>query len=68
MEYWYPDDSHEGFQQWNDKPILIDDGTLDYVIQLPSGRVERFNREYVLDTYGDCCYATLAEQLAREIE
>ena len=52
----------------NDKPILIDDGTLDYVIQLPSGRQERFNREYVLDTYGDCCYATLAEQLAREIE
>ena len=52
----------------NDKPILIDDGTLDYVIQLPSGRIERFNREYVLDTYGDCCYATLAEQLAREIE
>jgi hypothetical protein len=52
----------------NDKPILIDDGTMDYVIQLPSGRIERFNREYVLDTYGDCCYATLAEQLAREIE
>ena len=49
-------------------PILIDDGTLDYVVQLPSGRVERFNREYVLDTYGDCCYATLAEQLAREID
>ena len=52
----------------NDKPILIDDGTLEYVIQLPSGRQERYNREYVLDTYGDCCYATLAEQLAREIE
>ena len=52
----------------NDKPILIDDGTLDYVIQLPSGRIERFNREYVLDTYGDCCYGTLAELLAREID
>ena len=49
-------------------PILIDDGTMDYVVQLPSGRIERFNREYVLDTYGDCCYATLAEQLAREID
>ena len=52
----------------NDKPILIDDGTLDYVVQLPSGRQERFNREYVLDTYGDCCYATLAQQLAEEID
>jgi len=52
----------------NDKPILIDDGTLDYVIQLPSGRQERFNREYVLDTYGDCCYATLAQLLAEEID
>ena len=52
----------------NDKPILIDDGTLDYVVQLPSGRIERFNRDYVLDTYGDCCYATLAEQLAEEID
>ena len=49
-------------------PILIDDGTLDYVVQLPSGRVERFNREYVLDTYGDCCYATLAQLLAEEID
>jgi len=49
-------------------PILIDDGTLDYVVQLPSGRIERFDREYVLDTYGDCCYATLAQQLAEEID
>ena len=52
----------------NDKPILIDDGTLDYVIQLPSGRIERCTRADGLDTYGDCCYATLAEQLAEEIE
>ena len=52
----------------NDKPILIDDGTLDYVIQLPSGRVERFDREYVLDTYGDCAAGSLAQLLAREIE
>tara|TARA_R100000234_G_C4989583_1_gene174877 strand:- start:883 stop:1074 length:192 start_codon:yes stop_codon:yes gene_type:complete len=58
----------------NDKPILIDDGTLDYVIQLPSGRIERFNREYVLDKYSDCCYATsdffviLPQLLAKEIE
>ena len=52
----------------NDKPVLVDDGTLDYVIQLPSGRIERFNREYVLDAYGDCCYGTLAEQLAKEID
>ena len=49
-------------------PILIDDGTLDYVIQLPSGRIERFNREYVLDTYGDCAAGSLAQLLAEEIE
>ncbi len=49
-------------------PILIDDGTLDYVIQLPSGRQERFNREYVIDTYGDCAAGSLAQLLAREIE
>ena len=52
----------------NDKPILIDDGTLDYVVQLPSGQQERFNREYVLDTYGDCAAGSLAQLLAREIE
>jgi hypothetical protein len=52
----------------NAAAILIDDGTLDYVVQLPSGRVERFNREYVLDTYGDCCYATLPQLLAEEID
>lgn len=51
----------------NDVPILIDDGTLDYVIQLPSGRIERFNREYVLDTYGAFTQRTL-EELAGEIE
>ena len=52
----------------NDKPILVDDGTLDYVVQLPSGRIERFNREYVLDTYGDCAAGSLAQLLAEEIE
>ena len=52
----------------NDKPILIDDGTLDYVIQLPSGRQERFNREYVLDAYGDCVAGSLAQLLAEEID
>ena len=49
-------------------PFLVDDGTLDYVVQLPNGRQERFNREYVLETYGDCCYATLAQLLAKEID
>ena len=53
---------------WKDVPSLVDDGTLDYLVMLPDGSVHRFNREYVLDTYGDCCYATLAEQLAEEIE
>ena len=53
---------------WKDVPSLVDDGTLDYVVMLPDGSVHRFNREYVLDTYGDCCYATLAEQLAEEID
>ena len=52
----------------NQMPILIDDGTLDYVIQLPSGRQERFDREYVLDTYGDCAAGSLAQLLAREID
>ena len=52
----------------NQVPILIDDGTLDYVIQLPSGRQERFDREYVLDTYGDCAAGSLAQLLAREID
>ena len=52
----------------NDKPVLVDDGTLDYVVQLPSGRIERWDREYVLDTYGDCTAGSLAELLAREIE
>ncbi len=52
----------------NQVPILIDDGTLDYVVQLPSGRQERFNREYVLDTYGDCAAGSLAQLLAEEIE
>ena len=52
----------------NQIPILIDDGTLDYVVQLPSGRQERFNREYVLDTYGDCAAGSLAQLLAREID
>ena len=52
----------------NDKPVLVDDGTLDYVIQLPSGRIERFNREYVLDTDGDCAAGSLAQLLAKEIE
>ena len=54
--------------KWKDVPSLVDDGTLDYVVMLPDGSVHRFNREYVLDTYGDCCYATLAEQLAEEID
>ena len=49
-------------------PFLIDDGTLDYVVQLPSGRIERFNREYVLDTYGDCAAGSLAQLLAEEID
>ena len=52
----------------NQIPILIDDGTLDYVVQLPSGRIERWDREYVLDTYGDCAAGSLAQLLAREIE
>ena len=58
----------------NDKPILIDDGTLDYVVQLPSGRIERFNRDYVWDTFASHSgiVATLpdnlAEQLAKEID
>tara|TARA_A100001391_G_scaffold71994_1_gene45892 strand:- start:93 stop:323 length:231 start_codon:yes stop_codon:yes gene_type:complete len=52
----------------NQVPILIDDGTLDYVVQLPSGQQERFNREYVLDTYGDCAAGSLAQLLAKEIE
>ena len=52
----------------NQIPILIDDGTLDYVVQLPSGRQERWDREYVLDTYGDCAAGSLAQLLAKEIE
>ena len=52
----------------NQIPILIDDGTLDYVVQLPSGRIERWDREYVLDTYGDCAAGSLAQLLAKEIE
>ena len=52
----------------NQVPILIDDGTLDYVVQLPSGQQERFNCEYVLDTYGDCAAGSLAQLLAKEIE
>ena len=52
----------------NQVPILIDDGTLDYVVQLPSGQQARFDREYVLDTYGDCAAGSLAQLLAREIE
>ena len=47
---------------------LLDDGTLDYVLLSPQGEVHRFDRDYVLDTYGDCCYATLPQLLAREIE
>ena len=54
--------------KWKDVPSLVDDGTLDYVVMLPDGSVHRFNREYVLDTYGDCCYGTLAELLAKEID
>ena len=52
----------------NQVPILIDDGTLDYLGQLPSGRQERFDREYVLDAYGDCAAGSLAQLLAREID
>ena len=47
---------------------LLDDGTLDYVLLSPQGDVHRFDRDYVLDTYGDCCYATLPQLLAREID
>ena len=47
---------------------LLDDGTLDYVLLSPQGDVHRFNREYVLDTYGDCAAGSLAQLLAEEIE
>ena len=58
----------------NQVPILIDDGTLDYVVQLPSGRQERFDRDYVWDAFASHSgiVATLpdnlAELLAREID
>ena len=47
---------------------LLDDGTLDYLVMLPDGSVHRFDREYVLDTYGDCAAGSLAQLLAKEIE
>ena len=53
---------------WKDVPSLVDDGTLDYVVMLPDGSVHRFNREYVLDTYGDCAAGSLAQLLAEEID
>ena len=52
----------------NQVPILIDDGTLDYVVQLHSGQQARFDREYVLAAYGDCAPGLLAQLLAEEIE
>ena len=54
--------------KWKDVPSLVDDGTLDYFVMLPDGSVHRFNREYVLDTYGDCAAGALAQLLAREID
>lgn len=53
---------------WKDVPSLVDDGTLDYLVMLPDGSVHRFDREYVLDTYGDCAAGSLAQLLAKEIE
>ena len=47
---------------------LLDDGTLDYVLLSPQGDVHRFDREYVLDTYGDCAAGSLAQLLAEEID
>ncbi len=47
---------------------LLDDGTLDYVLLSPQGNVHRFDREYVLDTYGDCAAGSLAQLLAREVD
>lgn len=54
--------------KWKNVPSLVDDGTLDYVIMLPDGSVHRFDREYVLDTYGDCAAGSLAQLLAEEID
>jgi len=54
--------------KWKDVPSLVDDGTLDYLVMLPDGSVHRFDREYVLDTYGDCAAGSLAHLLAKEIE
>ena len=54
--------------KWKDVPSLVDDGTLDYLVMLPDGSVHRFDREYVLDTYGDCAAGSLAQLLAKEIE
>ena len=55
-------------KSWRDVPSLVDDGTLDYLVMLPDGSVHRFNREYVLDTYGDCAAGSLAQLLAKEID
>ena len=55
-------------KDWKDVPSLVDDGTLDYLVMLPDGSVHRFNREYVLDTYGDCAAGSLAQLLAKEID
>ena len=54
--------------KWKNVPSLVDDGTLDYLVMLPDGSVHRFDREYVLDTYGDCAAGSLAQLLAREID
>ena len=54
--------------KWKDVPSLVDDGTLDYLVMLPDGSVHRFDREYVLDTYGDCAAGSLAQLLAKEID
>ena len=54
--------------KWKDVPSLVDDGTVAYLVMLPDGSVHRFDREYVLDTYGDCAAGSLAQLLAKEIE